>query len=186
MRLVFTLEEEVIGDPTRMLQFEICLLSARITTPTIPIVVQVPADYFWPTTWQTLTDKGYTFMRGVETFSEGDINTKGQWCSVANLYKCPNPPVEANLLPVPERQTTLQQAIIWLEQNRTNNHQHWLPIDPTMPLFWATPPLNTLQPMQHWLQWSQWRKQQPVINPDHRNFTSFQVKRRIRPPQPGL
>ena len=181
MRLVFTLDAEWVNDLEKMKQFEICLLSARLTTPDIPIIVQVPATFYWPTTWQTLTKIGYSFSRGPVPEAAGDIQTTGNWISVTSLHKLNYPQTEEHRLLVPATTCTLEEAIVWLDANRTNDQRHWLSMQGTNPLYWQNPFRAEQHAMLHWLQWSQWKKPQPHSHPGTRTFTAFKKPLKIWP-----
>lgn len=182
MRIVFKLSQDKTRDLKQLKQFDICLLATRLQCPKCQILLEVPAGWWYPTTWRGLERLGVKISRSVHKRVAGDIVTEGTHVPIAPLDKLALPCEPQHHLQVPEAAVTFQEAIAWLEANRLNGNQLWLPIDPDNPHYWHSPPQTTQLPMLEWLQWAYWRKAQPKINPDSRTFTAWIRKTRVLPP----
>ena len=179
----FQLEQHKVKDLKLFQQFEMCLLATRLTTPELPIEVLIPETYFYPDTWEQLEPLGVKFTRQDEVEEQTIKGTHVAVCSLAKLYY-PNIP-QCEILP-PDQDATFEESILWLEDNRTNNDQIWLPMDPHNPHYWNSRPQHQLLPMLDWLQWAYWRKTQPYINHETRTFKHFKKQIKIHPPSRGI
>ena len=179
----FQLEEHKVKDLKLFQQFEMCLLATRLTTTELPIEVLIPKTYYYPDTWEQLEPLGVKFTRQDEVEDQTIKGTHVAVCSLAKLYY-PNIP-QCELLP-PDELCTFEEAIHWLEQNRTNNDKIWLPMNPHNPHYWNSRPQTTRLPMLEWLQWAYWRRSQPNIHYGTRTIKGFEKKNRIYPPGRGI
>lgn len=181
MRIIFKLSQAKSQDLEQLKQFDICLLGTRLMQPNVPMAVQIPEQFYYPSTWIGLKRLGVKITRAEVTPLPEDIVSLGTHVPISRLTLKPLPCVPQHQLQIPEVETDFETAIQWLEANRTGD-RIWLAIPANNPLYWNSPPLKSELPMQQWLEWAYWRKAQPTINPATRTFSGFIRQLRVQPP----
>jgi hypothetical protein len=188
MRIIFKLEETKTKDLPALQQFDICVMATRMICTQVPISIQIPKGWQYPTTWRGLERLGVLITREAIAAQPGDILLKGDHIPIVPLNKVPLPCVPQYTVKPPETLATLEQSISWLDQHRQQQplEQIWMHMPPTNTLFWNSPPKLQRLPIRLWLEWVYWMKPQPVQNPETRVFSYFKRKRKIIPPIRGM
>ena len=181
MKIVFKLTEEKTRDLQQLKQFDICLLATRLTQPKTQIVVQVPSNFYYPTTWIGLKDTGVKITKAEVTPLPEDIVLEGTHVPISRLNLKPLPCEPQHQLQVPDEEATFDTAVQWLEANRTGDRV-WLYMSADNPYYWNSRPLKSRLPMRLWLEWAYWRKSQPRIHHGTRTFDVWKTGVRIYPP----
>ena len=182
MKIVFKLSEDKTRNLEQLKQFDICLQATRLMAPNIRIVIQIPAGWWYPTTWQGLERLGVKITRDeVEVLAE-DIVLEGTHVPITSLDKRPLACIPEHQVEVADEVVDFPSAIGWLEARRNVGNRIWLYIDPNNPHYWNSRPQETKLPLIEWLQWAYWRKSQPPIHANTRTFAGFGRRAKIHPP----
>ena len=185
MRLVYWLEAHKCHDPEQLQQFESCLLASRMTDPKCPIHVYVPEGFYWPQTWQTLTNKGVTLERTGLTqaaaLHPGDQLTLGTHMHIHQPSRVSIPNAKATQLQPPARLVTLAECAAWCDEQRAAGQRSWFRFQPNAQLQHTRPHMDKHLPLEQWLNYAYWLKAQPRRYNTSENYV-WQKKRFIVKP----
>ena len=188
MRVIFKLDAIKTQDLPALQQFDICVMATRMICTQVPISIQIPKGWWYPTTWVGLERLGILITREPIAAQPGDIQLEGDHIPIVPLDKVPLPCEPQFTLQPPETEATLEEAIGWLDLHRQQKplQQIWLHMPHTNALFWNSPPKLQRLPIRLWLEWVYWMKPQPVQHPETRTFQNFKRKQKIQPPSRGM
>ena len=188
MRVIFKLDQAKTKDLQALQQFDICVMATRMICTRVPISIQIPKGWWYPTTWVGLERLGVMITREPIEVQADDILLQGDHIPIVPLSKWAVPCEPQYRLQPPETEATLEEAIAWLTQWRQQPGQQrvWLPMPLTNTLFWNSPPKLQRLPIRLWLEWVYWMKPQPVQHPETRTFNGFRREQKIQPPARGI